>query len=277
MSHPDVLVLGAGTSGTDAARRLHEAGSAVTLLEKDPQADPDVPDGVGLAVGEMAYDLLHTPDGRVAGVKTLDWDEERRIRRARLLVLATGGLEGLYPDGPDLATGDGLVLASKAGADVDLAVEWTDEGPRLERGVVVDEGGRTSLPGLHAVGRVAGGADPEAVAEAVAADLEEGPQDVPELGDYHLEPDIDSSLPEGFTSVKLDRLRDLVDRHLGAQGPRELDRAQHRLHRLKGEADAFDRARLDPELYGFGFACEVAVMLLREALDAEAAGVAGAE
>lgn len=263
----DVLVVGAGTSGASLARRLAGEGLDVRVLEKEPGAEADLPDAVSHQPGTMAYDLLHSVSGRVAGLKSLDWDEGRAIHRARTVVLATGGLEGLYPEGPDLATGDGLVLASKAGAEVDLAVDWTDEGPVLERGVVVDEAGGTGLDGLHAAGRVAGGADPEAVAGAVAADLEGGPTVAPELGDYHLEPDIDSSLPEGFTSVKLDRLRDLMDRHLGAGGPRELDRAQQKLHRLKGEADAFDRARLDPELYSFGFACEVAVLILREALD----------
>lgn len=266
-SESDVLVVGAGTSGTRVARRLAGEGRDVRVLEKDPDADPDLPDGVDGRVGVMAYDLLLSEAGRVAGLKTLDWDEGRTVQRARAVVLATGGLEGLFPEGPDLATGDGLVLASRAGAAVDLEVAWTGDGPELERGVVVDEAGRTGLGGLYAAGRVAGGRDPEAVAGAVAADLDGGPPGPPELGDYHLEPDIDSSLPQGFTEVKLERLRELVGRHLGAGGPRELDRARQRLHRLKGEADAFDRARLDPELYSFGFACEVAVLLLREAVD----------
>jgi hypothetical protein len=44
--------------------------------------------------------------------------------------------------------------------------------------------------------------------------------------------------------------------------PRE--RALVDLHRLKGEADEFSRARADLELFSLRNACEVAILLLRQ-------------
>ncbi len=257
MEPTDVLVVGAGPTGRALTKHLRDANRTVTVVDADGRDD---------AHRGLAGDLLLTDDGRAAGAQVLEGVGERTLLRARAVVLATGGVHGLYPDGPDHAVGSGLVLAQRAGATVHPNLKWPDgDAPELAAGVTTDDAGRTAVPGLYAAGTLAGGVDPRHVAEAILADLADAPDDAPKVGSVHLGSDIDSPLPEGFTRVKLDRLRELMHHHLGPDGPRDLDKARSHLHRLKGEADAFGRARLDPDLWSFRFATEAAILLAKHA------------
>ena len=83
------------------------------------------------------------------------------------------------------------------------------------------------------------------------------------LGPYRVQPAIDSPLPPGFAHDKFERLRAIVDRAVKGSLPRE--KALIELHRLKGEADEYARARVDLEMFSFQNACEVAILLLKGA------------
>jgi hypothetical protein len=83
------------------------------------------------------------------------------------------------------------------------------------------------------------------------------------LGPYRMHPDVDSPLPQGFADVKFQRLRDVTGKAISGDLPRE--RALAELHRLKGEADEYARARADLELFSLQNACEVAILLFKAA------------
>lgn len=136
-------VVGAGVLGSEIAATLRTRGLAVDLVDPLPQplcrvvgeqvggvvADLHRSHGVGLHLGSSVAGLDDGPDGRVAGVRLDDgtrWETD-------LVVVAVGGA-------PDLAWLDGSGLA-------------------LDHGVVVDEYGAASVPGVWAVGDVAAVAD----------------------------------------------------------------------------------------------------------------------
>ncbi|MCA1057902.1 L-aspartate oxidase [Rossellomorea aquimaris] len=68
--------------------------------------------------GEMVYELVKDDKGRCCGVKTKNKDEAIRSYYAPHIVLATGGIGGLYPSTSNhpAVTGDGMALAFLAGA-----------------------------------------------------------------------------------------------------------------------------------------------------------------
>jgi hypothetical protein len=82
------------------------------------------------------------------------------------------------------------------------------------------------------------------------------------MGPHRHHPTIDDPLPEGFADVKFDRLRAIMERAV-AEGA-DTGRAKMELHRLKGEADEFARARVELPLFSLQNACEVALLLLRD-------------
>jgi L-aspartate oxidase len=67
---------------------------------------------------EMVYELVKDDRGHCCGVKTKDKDEAIRYYYAPHVVLATGGIGGLYPSTSNhpAVTGDGMALAFLAGA-----------------------------------------------------------------------------------------------------------------------------------------------------------------
>ncbi|WP_201713623.1 L-aspartate oxidase [Rossellomorea arthrocnemi] len=75
-------------------------------------------DKVAFVQGEMVYELVKDEMGRCCGVKTKDKDDAIRYYYAPHVVLATGGIGGLYPSTSNhpAVTGDGMALAFLAGA-----------------------------------------------------------------------------------------------------------------------------------------------------------------
>lgn len=101
-----------------AARVVHAGGDAtgahiVSALTAALRADP----AIELAEGERAREIL-VRDGRVAGLRSVGADGRERVRAARAVALAAGGMGQLYPHttNPLGATADGPALAARAGA-----------------------------------------------------------------------------------------------------------------------------------------------------------------
>lgn len=74
---------------------------------------------ITLAADHIAVDLLQAESGRVVGARTLDRRRGRVLDFvARVVMLASGGSGKVYryTSNPDIATGDGLAMAHRAGA-----------------------------------------------------------------------------------------------------------------------------------------------------------------
>ncbi|MET9260266.1 L-aspartate oxidase [Amycolatopsis sp. NPDC004079] len=123
----------------------------------------------------IAVDALRTPAGEVAGVTVLDRNGVPGVVRASAVVLASGGFGQLYQatSNPEIATGDGLALALRAGAtaaDVEFVqfhptVLYTPgargrcplvtEAVRGEGATLVDGAGESVMAGVHPLGDLA--------------------------------------------------------------------------------------------------------------------------
>lgn len=246
-----VIVAGTGYAGAAVARHLAEVplGSApYVLLDK--------------AHGEMLLEVILSEVGdEVAGALVA---REGRVEalRAPAVVLATGNASGLFPGGDWKRSGDGLVVAHRAGLALSKPVVVDgDAGRELRAGVPCKADGTTGLPGLFVAGSL--GADRPDPAKVAKAAILRSRQGAEPLGPYRAHPSIDSPLPAGFAQVKYDRLRALTGQALAGSLPPE--RALVELHRLKGEADEFARARVDVELFSLQAACEAALLLFKAA------------
>ena len=131
--------------------------------------------GIEVLERTVALDALRAGDGRVVGLRVARIEDDGSLvdagdLRARATVLATGGFGQVYAatSTPPGATGDGLALALRAGAevaDVEMVqfhptVLWTGPGAegqqtliseavRGEGAVLVDRDGRRIMVGAH--------------------------------------------------------------------------------------------------------------------------------
>jgi hypothetical protein len=245
-----VIVAGTGYAGSAVARELARdprENAAYVLLDKSH--------------GEMLLDVILSEKGEVAGALVA---REGRVEplKAPCVVLATGNVSGLFPGGDWKASGDGFAVAHRAGLALARPLVVDHDGSReLRAGVPCKADGSTALAGLYVAGSV--GSDRPDPAKVGRAAIRFSRKGVDPMGPYRQQPTIDAPLPEGFADVKLDRLRGIMARALSAEWPPE--RVKVELHRLKGEADEFARARVDLPLYSLQNACEVALLLLRDA------------
>lgn len=254
-----IVVAGTGYAGSALARALSsnpKNNAPYTLLDKRH--------------GEMLVDLILSEGGVVAGALVARTHPSAAGAplvvepvRAPVVVLATGNVSGLFPGGDWRASGDGLAIAHRGGLALTRPVLVQTEGgaQELRSSIACKPDGSTALKGLFVAGSLGSDRpDPEKLARAAIVRSREGAEP---FGPYPIHPTIDSPLPEGFAQVKFDRLRAVVERAVSGALPRE--RALAELHRLKGEADEFARARVDLELFSLQNACEVALLLLKQA------------
>lgn len=241
-----VILAGLGYSGSAIARDLLSnvaENAPCILLDKRH--------------GEMIVDVILSDHGEVAGALVA---RDGRVQpvKAPAVVLATGSAAGLFPGGDWLHSGDGHAVAHRAGVSLTKPhLLETD----VRFGVPCRNDGATSLRGLFVAGHLgADKPDPQRVARAAIARSRDGADP---FGPYAVRPTIDSPLPEGFADVKFDRLRAVTGRALAGKAPR--DETLGALHRLKGEADEYARARVDATLFSLQNACEVAVLLFKGA------------
>ncbi|MFB9725266.1 L-aspartate oxidase [Haloechinothrix salitolerans] len=155
--------------GHSAFRVIHAGGDATGVeVERALVADVDRK-RVPVLERHVAVDTLRTPSGGVGGLTLLDPDGARCVVRARAVLLATGGFGQLYQatSNPEIATGDGLALALRAGAaaaDLEFVqfhptVLYTrgalgrcplvTEAVRGEGAVLVDAAGQRVMAGVH--------------------------------------------------------------------------------------------------------------------------------
>ncbi|MQA62594.1 MAG: L-aspartate oxidase [Actinophytocola sp.] len=172
---PDGALARTREGGHSAFRVIHAGGDATGAeVERALAADAS---RRGLAVLErhIAVDALRTPFGGVGGLLVLDADGVPGLLRAPAVLLATGGLGQLYQatSNPEIATGDGLALALRAGA-VGADLEFVQfhptvlytvgasgrcplvtEAVRGEGAVLVDATGARVMAGVHPLGDLA--------------------------------------------------------------------------------------------------------------------------
>ncbi|GAA3579001.1 L-aspartate oxidase [Amycolatopsis ultiminotia] len=162
--------------GGHSAFRVIHAGGDATGAEVERALVTQVTDRrVPVLEHHIAVDALRTPAGEVAGVTVLDRRGVPGVVRASAVVLASGGFGQLYQatSNPDLATGDGLALALRAGASV-ADVEFVQfhptvlytpgargrcplvtEAVRGEGATLVDGAGVPVMAGVHPLGDLA--------------------------------------------------------------------------------------------------------------------------
>lgn len=151
----DVVVVGAGPAGALAATYLARAGLATLVLDADQ----------GVTRRAFVPNLLGFPNG-VAGPELVEKGREQAERAgATVLKAKVVSLEKVLDTfvvkteaGTSyearqvlLATGFATDLARKAGLEMRPGTE-----PHVKEVVVVDERGRTSVPGVWAAGTIAG-------------------------------------------------------------------------------------------------------------------------
>lgn len=171
-----------------SARILHAGGDSTGAAIEWALVDAVRASGVTVIEHAFATSLLQDRDGptgaRVAGVNLLMTDGTTLGLHADAVVLATGGAGQLYPHttNPEVATGDGVALALRAGAVVRdleffqfhptaLAVPGNflvSEAVRGEGAVLLNERGERFMTALHPDAELA---PRDIVARAIAAEM----------------------------------------------------------------------------------------------------------
>jgi L-aspartate oxidase len=169
-ARPDGHLARTREGGHTAFRVVHAGGDA-TGAEVERALLAATTDGrVPVLEQHVAVDALRTPLGAVCGLLVLDANGVPGVIGAPAVLLASGGLGQLYQatSNPEVATGDGLALAMRAGApaaDVEFVqfhptVLYTGRGARGrcplvteavrgEGAVLVDATGARVMKGVH--------------------------------------------------------------------------------------------------------------------------------
>ncbi|OXM60349.1 L-aspartate oxidase [Amycolatopsis vastitatis] len=169
-------LLARGREGGHSAFRVIHAGGDATGAEVERALVAQAGQaGVPVLEHHIAVDALRTPGGRVAGVTVLDRHGVPGVVRASAVLVASGGIGQLYQatSNPEIATGDGLALALRAGATV-ADIEFVQfhptvlytpgargrcplvtEAVRGEGATLVDGAGLPVMHGVHPLGDLA--------------------------------------------------------------------------------------------------------------------------
>lgn len=192
--------------GHSAYRVIHAGGDATGAeIERALLAASAARPAVPMLVRHVALDVLLTESGAVAGLSVLGPDGVAGELHAPAVLLATGGLGQLYQatTNPDVATGDGLALALRAGAavaDVEFVqfhptVLYTGPGARGRRplvteavrgegAVLLDTVGARLMAGVHPLADLA---PRDVVAAAITRRMAEQDSDHVYLDATHLD------------------------------------------------------------------------------------------
>ncbi|ROP40926.1 L-aspartate oxidase [Saccharothrix texasensis] len=180
--------------GGHSTFRVVHAGGDATGAEVERALLAAASDGrVPVLENHIAVDAVRTPLGQVCGLLVLDGNGVPGVLGAPAVLLASGGLGQLYQatSNPEVATGDGLALALRAGAvaaDVEFVqfhptVLYTGRGARGrcplvteavrgEGAVLVDATGARVMRGVHPLEDLA---PRDVVAAAITRHMAGGP------------------------------------------------------------------------------------------------------
>ncbi len=235
--------------GGHLRRRIAHRGDATGAeIERALIAAVKATEGIEIIEHALVIDLLKTADGRACGVTLHVIGAGRRdgvgAALGRAVVLATGGLGQVFASttNPPVATGDGVALALRAGADVtDMefvqfhpTVLWLGPGAagqqplisealRGEGAVLIDVLGRRFMVGQHPLAELA---PRYVVAQAIVRQLRETGADHVLL-DARGVPDLAERFPDHHRVVSRERHRpgDDTDPRGAGRAPREWWRA----------------------------------------------------
>lgn len=104
--------------GHTALRIVHAGGDATGAEVERALLAASRREELTVLAGHAASSVVRGPDGAVEGLEVLDDAGRAGLLAARAVLLATGGVGGLYETttNPDVATADGWALALRAGA-----------------------------------------------------------------------------------------------------------------------------------------------------------------
>ncbi|MBA0125615.1 L-aspartate oxidase [Haloechinothrix sp. YIM 98757] len=155
--------------GHSAFRVIHAGGDATGAEVERALAGEVTRARIPVLEHHIAVGDVPAPHGGVGGLRVLDPHGSRGVLRAPAVLLATGGFGQLYQatSNPDIATGDGLALALRAGAtaaDLEFVqfhptvlyvpgargrCPLVTEAVRGEGAVLIDAAGDRVMQGVH--------------------------------------------------------------------------------------------------------------------------------